>query len=115
MASNTRVINLTSGCRIKRSQARNRVEQCLSVWIDDGFTIRDLSLAERVTARKEQAKLEEGLFYYVQGKDGKLIAKPYLAELHGLKYEPSMQNQASTRLSYAILKQANAFAYASSN
>lgn len=56
MASQTKVMNLTSGLRIKRSQARNRVEQGLSAWVDENFTIRDLSLAEMMAVRAEQSR-----------------------------------------------------------
>jgi hypothetical protein len=86
-----RITNLTSGFQIKPSQAQNRIEQCISCWVVEGRTIRDLSLSERVNARSEQVKLNQGLFYTVEvtEKDGstKLVEKPYLAELHGLKVE----------------------------
>jgi len=65
-----RITNLTSGFRLKRSQAENRIDQCISCWVVQGQTIRDLTLAERVNARSEQARLIEPLA---------------LAECHGLK------------------------------
>ena len=67
-----RITNLTSGYRLKPSQAQNRIDQCISTWVEHGKSIRDLSLSERVTARSEQAKLESPL--------------PW-AELPGLKVE----------------------------
>jgi len=57
MCAHGKVLNISTNQRIKRSQARNRVEQCLSAWVEDGLSIRDLTLAERVAARSEQARL----------------------------------------------------------
>lgn len=61
MASHARVLNLTNGCTLKKSQALRRVEQCISTWIVEGYEIRDLSLQERVQARSIQAQLRESL------------------------------------------------------
>jgi hypothetical protein len=61
MSAHAKVLNLTTGYRIKRSQARNRVEQCISRWIEIGFSICDLTLQEMVCARAEQSKLQEPL------------------------------------------------------
>ena len=97
MGSNARVINLTTGARIKRSQARGRVENCMSVWVVEGFTIRDLTLAQIVQRRSIQARLQESI--------------PF-AELPGLIFKPAQKDQASTRISYALLKQANQFCQA---
>jgi hypothetical protein len=97
MASHARVLNTTNGCRLKRSQALNRIDQCISAWVEQGFTIRDLTLAERVQARTIQARLCEPL--------------PNM-ELPGLVFEPSQANLASTRRGYDIIRQAHAFAAA---
>lgn len=111
MGANARVINLTTGARIKRSQARGRVENCISVWVSEGFTIRDLTLAQMVQKRSEAAKVQAGMGYLLEVTDShgktKLIAKPYLAELHGLRYEPS--NLAQTRQSWPLIAEANKF------
>jgi hypothetical protein len=89
MASSARVTVLSSTgdhlCTIKLNQALGRIEQCISAWVEEGRTIRDLTLAERVQARSEQAKRTAGLVYYVEGKDGVLVERQYLAECHGLK------------------------------
>ena len=58
MGTHAKVLNVTSNMRIKRSQALRRIDQCISAWVD-GFTIRDLSLAERVHARSEKARLKK--------------------------------------------------------
>lgn len=57
MSSHARVLNVTNGCRIKRSQALGRIEHCISVWVEEGFAIRDLSLPERIQARAKQAQM----------------------------------------------------------
>ena len=94
MGTHAKVLNTTSNMRIKRSQAMRRVEQCISTWVDS-FTIRDLSLAERVHARSEKARLEEALA---------------LAELPGLKFQPPANAQESTRREYHLVAEANRFA-----
>jgi hypothetical protein len=48
------VLNLTTGRKMKRSEAAGFVEQCASVWVEEGYTIRDLPLPEMVAARSEQ-------------------------------------------------------------
>jgi len=74
MASNTKVFNQSTRQYLKRSQARNRVEQGLSIWIKEGFVIRNCSLAETITIRSEMSRLQEPL--------------PSI-EIPGLIYEPS--------------------------
>src|SRR5579875_1076831 len=56
MASHTKVLNISSGLRIKRSQAYRRIEQCVSEWVEDGVSIRDLTVAEMIAARSMQAR-----------------------------------------------------------
>ena len=72
MASSTRVLNLTTGNSMKRSQARKRViEHCCCVYVDaDGkdtraetYTVRNLTLSERVAARSEQARIHQPLAF----------------------------------------------------
>jgi hypothetical protein len=93
MGTNAKILNTSSNMRIKRSQALRRVEQCISTWVDS-FTIHDLSLAERVHARSEKARLEEALAF---------------AELPGLKFQPPAYAQESTRREYALAAEANKF------
>lgn len=94
MSSHARVLNVTNGCRIKRSQALGRIEHCISTWVEEGFTIRDLSLAERVQARTKQTNDREPLA---------------LAEIPGLIFQPSLSGQASARRGYALIREAHAF------
>jgi hypothetical protein len=97
MASNTRVLNLTTGSQIKRSQARNRVEQCLSRWIEIGFSICDLTLQEMMCARAEQSKMQEPL---------------ETPEVPGVTWEPPLAERSYTFLNNrrALLAEARQFA-----
>jgi hypothetical protein len=81
MASHTRVLNLTTGLRIKRSQAIGRVAHGISEWVEMDFTVRDLTLAESIAARREQAKRQQPL---------------ELSEVHGLTYEPPVYERSRT-------------------
>lgn len=95
MASHSRVFNLTSGCRIKRSQALGRIAHCLSEWVEPGVSIRNLTLAETVARRSAQARLEEPL---------------PLAEIPGLIYRPSPTAEISTQHEQKLARIANQFA-----
>ena len=93
MGTHAKVLNTTSNMHIKRSQALRRIDQCISTWVDS-FTIRDLSLAERVQYRSEQARLATPLAF---------------AESPGLKFEPPAYAQESTRREHALAAEANRF------
>lgn len=82
MASHTRVINLTTGNRLKRSQASNRVQQRISEWVDEGFSIRDLTLAEMVEERSIQSSAE--------AQEAINLGN---TEIPGLVYEPPAQER----------------------
>lgn len=82
MASHTKVVNLTSGNRIKRNQALGRVEQCLSEWVEENVSIRDLTLRECIARRSEQVQL------------GLPLAK---AETGGTVFDPPADALAATR------------------
>jgi len=94
MASNTKVTNLTGGRRIKRSQAIGRVEHCVSVWVEYGISIRDLTLAESIAARSAQTKL---------------YPSPPFAEQPGLVYRVPDYMQAAHRRSLQLIGAANQF------
>jgi hypothetical protein len=95
MACHTKVLNISSNRRIKRRQAIGRVEHCVSAWVEFGFSIRDLSLAESIAKRNEQATMREPLEW---------------AECPGLIYRADERNQAQTRQGYELVKAANQFA-----
>lgn len=94
MASHVRVINLTRGFRLKLNQAERAVEACAAAWVEYGVSLRDLTLAEAIAARNEEAKRREPL--------------PY-AEIPGLIYEPGASRAASNRQELALAAQANQF------
>lgn len=108
----TRVLNLTTKCYLKIRQAEGRIEHCVSEWVVQGKSIRDLTLAQMVQKRSEVARVQAGMGYLLEVTDAhgktKLVAKPYLAELHGLRYEPS--NLAQTRQSWPLIAEANRLA-----
>jgi len=95
MAKRTRVFNLTAKRYLKRNQAIGRVEQCLSVWVEEGSSIRDLTLREIVTARSEKTR--------------KCAPIPF-AELPGLIYRASERNEFGNRQQVRLMHEANAFA-----
>lgn len=88
MASNKRILNLSTKRTLKRSQAIGRVEQCISAWVkkgEDGYVpneerIRDLSLAESIALRSKQARESEELDR---------------SELPGLTFKPPIGAQAA--------------------
>ena|ERR1700748_2850071 len=95
MASHSKIHNISSNRYIKKSQAFGRIEQCISDWVEYGVSIRDLTLAEAIQARSQQAKDREPL---------------PLAEIHGLKYEPASRNAVSTRESLKLAYEDGKFA-----
>lgn len=88
MSCQPKVINLTTGWKIKRAQANRRVEQCLSEWVDRGTSIRDLTLCEMVAARSEQSRLRAPIAH---------------AEIPGIKVTGISQN-------FGLVRAANSFA-----
>ena len=98
MTNNTRVTHAVRGYTMKFGQVQKRIaENSCFVWVKYGETFRDATIAEAAQMRKEQAKLAEPI--------------PF-AELPGLIFKPAPNAQASTRQSFALLKQANQFCQA---
>lgn len=96
VSADRRVLNVTRNFRLKRNQALKAVENCACAWVKYGVTIRDLTLAESISKRHEQASMREPL---------------PLAELHGLIF------QSPTSQHYDLIAQANRYCaeYAGSN
>ena len=94
MASHFRVVNLSNGFRLKRSQAARAIENCSAKWVVPGVSIRSLTVAEAIQARNVQAKLREPL--------------PY-KEIHGLRYEPSPRGVEASRREGLLVFQAHQF------
>lgn len=97
MTNNSRVLNVTRGFTLKYKQALRAVDECAAVWVEPGRTIRDASLSESIAMRNKQAADREPL--------------PNM-EIPGLIYQPSQANLASSRLGYALTRQAHEFAAA---
>lgn len=95
MANNTRVQNLTRNYSLKHKQALRAVENCACAWVEFGVSVRDLSLAESIVKRNEQARTREPLAF---------------AELPSLIYRPSERGAALTRAGYEQVRAANQFA-----
>lgn len=73
MNNNSRVLNVTRGFTVKHKQALRAVKECACEWVEYGVSIRDLTLAESIGRRNQQAQLREPLAY---------------SELFGLRFEP---------------------------
>ena len=95
MTNNFRVLNVTRGYSLKRRQALKAIENCAATWVEVGVSIRDLTLAESIAARNEQARLREPLAY---------------AEIHGLRFDPPATGIAATRREGKLLWEAQNFA-----
>ena len=97
MASNTRILNVTRGFRLKPSQVERAFLNCAMVWVEEGVSVRDCTLAESIAGRNEQAKVREPLAY---------------AEIPGLTYDPCTSGQAASRESQFLIRQAHEWAMA---
>ncbi len=93
MSNNKRIYNVTRGFTLKYKQAVAAIDNCAADWVEEGVSIRDLTLAESIAARVVKAKLREPL--------------PY-AELHGVRFEPpagaEMAHRASRQLVYGAYR-----------
>jgi len=63
MAEDSRILNITRGFRLKRSQAYRALENGACAWVEVGVSVRDLTLAESIAVRNQQAKMREPLVY----------------------------------------------------
>jgi hypothetical protein len=72
---------------MKHRRAERGVTECAYLWVEYGKTVRNLSLAESILARNEQARMREPLAD---------------AELPGLKYEPSNRAAYSAEMRLAF-------------
>jgi hypothetical protein len=95
MTNNARVENVSRNCTMKHKQAVKAVEACACAWVEFGVKVRDLTIAESIAARNQQAKTIEPL------------AK---SEQPGLVYRPAEANQAGHRVEMRLMRAANQFA-----
>ena len=61
MSNNHRILNVTRGFTLKHKQAVRAIENCACAWVEYGVSIRDLTIAEAIAARNEQARIAEPL------------------------------------------------------
>jgi hypothetical protein len=94
MAQDPRVLNITRGFRLKRSQVYRAIENGAVAWVEVGVSVRDLTLAESIAARNEQARLREPLEF---------------AEVHGLRFDPPVSGIPATRREGLLLWEAHKF------
>lgn len=73
MASHKSVLNISRNYRMKFKRAERGISQCALAWVEYGVSVRDMTLAESIAARNDQARMQEPL--------------PF-AELPGLSFEP---------------------------
>ena len=92
MSNNQRVLNVTRGYSMKHKQACRAVENCTSAWVEFGVSIRDLSLAESIAARNEQAQHREPL---------------PMIEIAGVIFIPPSSAQTKYADRYQLVQQAN--------
>jgi hypothetical protein len=91
MPQDPRVLNISRGFRLRLNQARKAVENCACVWVEYGVSVRDLTLAESIAARNEQAKHREPL--------------PY-AEIFGLRFDAPAGMAGASRQSRVLAYEA---------
>jgi|ERR1700733_1042796 len=94
MTKNHRVLNITRGFSLKRGAVERAIENCSVTWVEYGVSIRDLTLAESIAARNDQARRREPL--------------PF-AELPGVKYEPCITGKEATGREGKLLWEAHDF------
>lgn len=71
------------------------MENCAAIWLEEGVSIRSMTIAESIKARNEQARMREPL--------------PY-AEIHGLRFDPPVSGVVATRGEGRLMWEAHQFA-----
>ena len=94
MSNNTRILNLSRGYSLKHKQALRAIEQCACIWVEIGVSIRDLTLAESIAARNQQAANREPL---------------EAPEIPGLIFKQPATAKASTFERAGLVRAANQF------
>jgi hypothetical protein len=92
---NHRIWHETYQCGWKPERAERAIYNCSAKWLEEGVSIRSLTLAESIAARNVQAQLREPLAY---------------AEIHGLRYDPPASGVSATRREGRLLWEAHQFA-----
>lgn len=94
MTNNARVWNQTRKFSLKHKQALKAIENCAMAWVEFGAVVRDLTLAESIAARNQQAAEREPLAY---------------AELPGITFKPPIGAQATHMIECKRAFEANEF------
>lgn len=95
MASHARVFNVTRRYHIKYKHALRGIENCSVEWVEEGMTVRDLTLAESIAKRNAQQRL---------------IAEPLsFAELPGVIFRPPANAMGSHQASQELAEMARKF------
>jgi len=89
------ILNVSRGYYVRHKQAEKAITECAATWVEYGVSIRDLTLAESIGARNEQAKIREPLCY---------------SELFGLRFETPIGAETTAKASSALVWEANKFA-----
>jgi hypothetical protein len=79
---------------LKYKDAVKGIKNCVFTWVDEGKSVRCLTVAEQVKARKKQEETLEPLPYY---------------EIPGVFYKPSSANEKSFFASHRKVWEAHAF------
>lgn len=95
MIMNRRIWHETYQCWWKLERAERAMYNCAATWLEDGVSIRNLTIAEAIKARNEQARMREPLAY---------------AEIHGLRFDPPASGVAATRGEGKLMWEAHQFA-----
>jgi len=95
MNINSRIYNVSREYYIKRKQALKGIDRdCTLAWVVEGESVRDLTLAESIAARNEQARLRDPL--------------PY-AEMFGLRFEGPKSSEDGKRNRNMMVWEASRF------
>jgi hypothetical protein len=94
MNNRFRVFNVTRGYALKHKAALKAIENCACAWVEFGVSVRDLTIAEAIRARNEQAAKCEPLAF---------------AELPGVMYEPTASAVSSSFERMSLVRAANHF------
>ncbi len=95
MCKPRRVRNVTTGYWLKPAQAQRAIEECAAAWVEEGVSMRSVTLAEAIALRNAQAARREPVA---------------MAELPGVRYEPTMKGLEGFRLECKLMRDANRFA-----
>lgn len=98
MRHSNRVYNLTRKCSLDLHQALTRIEGGTAAWVEAGRTFRELTLAEVMFLRAQQAERAQEWNSPYRGMSN---------ELPGLKWEPPTADRYKFRARFPLLRAAH--------